>query len=62
MSEKDKVLVIDDDEIFSLVIKTVLSPHFDVYLAHEGCAGLEQVKILQPGVVLLDIEMMNYSR
>lgn len=59
MSEKDKVLVIDDDEIFSLVIKTVLSPHFDVYLAHEGCAGLEQVKILQPGVVLLDIEMVG---
>lgn len=57
MSLKDKVLVIDDDQMFSLVVKTILSPYFDIYLAHEGRAGLQQVKVLQPGVVLLDIEM-----
>lgn len=44
MSLKDKILVIDDDQMFSLVVKTILSPYFDIYLAHEGRAGLQQSK------------------
>jgi DNA-binding response OmpR family regulator len=53
-----KVLVIDDDQAMTEMLRLVLEPNaFDVYEAHSGPEGIEATHRLNPEVVVLDLLM-----
>ncbi|WP_332651414.1 diguanylate cyclase [Lysinibacillus sp. 54212] len=55
-TERDFILVIDDDMIFISYIKNVLEKQgYSVIVAHNGKRGLEQIYELKPSIVFLDI-------
>ncbi|MFH1598429.1 MAG: response regulator [Patescibacteria group bacterium] len=57
MNEKPKVLIIDDEEPFLLVMTEKLSDYFQVTVAKDGQAGLERALAEHPDLILLDIVM-----
>ena len=56
-----RVIVVDDSKFMAKAIKSVLETmDFEVCgLGHDGFEGIEQYKVHQPDVVLLDITMPN---
>ena len=58
MTEKHKILIIDDDEDFRISIRTLLESHdYQVVEAESGKQGLEKIKSEQPDLIVLDIMM-----
>ena len=58
MSEKQKILIIDDDEDFRISIRTLLESHnYAVSEAESGKQGLQKVKEENPDLIVLDIMM-----
>lgn len=56
MAEKQKILIVDDDENIAELIGLYLNKEcFDTHIVGDGEAALEAVKSYQPGLVLLDI-------
>jgi DNA-binding NtrC family response regulator len=50
-----KVLIIDDEVDFCLLLKAYLTRHnYDVYYAHTLTAGVEQAKKIGPEIIFLD--------
>jgi len=53
---KQKIVVIEDDEILSkVIVEELKEAGFDMLTAFDGQAGLELVKSTKPDLVLLDI-------
>lgn len=55
-----KILIIDDDKIFSKILKDGLtkgSVKHEVTVAHDGEEGLEKVKQERPDLIILDMMM-----
>lgn len=62
MSEKNKILVVDDDEDFVEATKMVLeSQGYEVSVAHDGASGIEKAKADRPDLMLLDVMMATQS-
>ncbi|HEX9972546.1 MAG TPA: response regulator [bacterium] len=58
MAEKQKILIIDDDEDFRISIRTLLESHdYRVIEAESGKQGLKKIKADQPDLIVLDIMM-----
>jgi DNA-binding response OmpR family regulator len=58
MSDKKKILVIDDDQTITESIEAILqSNDFEVMKAHEGEEGVEAVESFDPDLVLCDMMM-----
>ena len=58
MSEKKKILVVDDEPDFCEIVKGQLEKEgFDVELAYAGVEGLENVKANPPDAIVLDVMM-----
>ena len=58
MSEKQNILIIDDDEDFRISIRTLLESHnYDVSEAESGKQGLQKIKEEKPDLIVLDIMM-----
>lgn len=56
MSEKQKILVVDDDQhIAELISLYVMKEGFDTKEVYDGKQALEEVKIYQPDLILLDL-------
>jgi len=57
--DKTKILVIDDDEEFTLVVKSGLEEtgKYEVKTENKGALGFSAAKEFQPDLVLLDILM-----
>lgn len=56
MAEKQKILIVDDDENIAELIGLYLNKEcFNTHIVGDGEAALEAVKSYQPGLVLLDI-------
>lgn len=50
-----KVLIIDDEVDFCLLLKAYLTRHnYDVYYSHTLAAGVEQAKKISPEIIFLD--------
>ncbi|MGB8190421.1 MAG: response regulator [Chitinophagaceae bacterium] len=50
-----KVLIIDDEVDFCLLLKAYLTRHnYDVYYSHTLATGMEQAKKIQPEIIFLD--------
>ncbi len=55
-----KVLVVDDYEPFRRVVRSIFQPRNDLQIVGEASDGLEAVqkaKVLQPDLILLDIDL-----
>lgn len=52
-----RVLIIDDDRDFVSVLMELLADRYQLAVAYSGKAGLDQIPILNPDVVLLDISL-----
>lgn len=62
MSEKIRVLIVDDQELIRSGFKALLStyPQIEVVgIAKDGLEAVEMVSVLKPDVVLMDIRMPN---
>jgi DNA-binding response OmpR family regulator len=58
MNEKQKVLLIDDDEALVFAAEQVLKKEgFEVFVASNGTEGLEKARNEKPDVIILDILM-----
>ena len=58
MSEKQKVLVVDDDPDFVDATRAFLVKEgYDVEVAYDGIEGLEKVKAYMPDCIVLDVMM-----
>ncbi|HOK40480.1 MAG TPA: response regulator [bacterium] len=62
MSEKKRILIIDDNEVIHLILKKILEPFYDICgEAFNGEDGFEKYKELNPDLVILDISMPGVS-
>jgi DNA-binding response OmpR family regulator len=60
MSERRKILIVDDDPVFVKSTSLVLEAHgYDVDSARNGAEGLAKIEQEPPDLVLLDV-MMSY--
>jgi two-component system alkaline phosphatase synthesis response regulator PhoP len=61
MSEKRKVLLVDDNPDFCEATKLILEKKggYEVTLAYDGIEGLEKVKSDRPDIIVLDVMMPN---
>jgi CheY-like chemotaxis protein len=59
MMQRDaRVLVVDDEEVIRLVVKTALSmAGYEVHVATCGTEGLEKAQTLLPDLIITDITM-----
>ncbi len=58
MSEKKRVLVVDDEPDFAAIVQTNLEKEgFEVEVAYNGVEGLEKVHANPPDAIVLDIMM-----
>lgn len=58
MSGKKRILVVDDEPDFSMIVKKNLEKEgFDVELAYDGAEGLAKVKSNPPDAIVLDVMM-----
>ncbi len=58
MSEKKRILVVDDEPDFvSIVKKNLEKAGFDVEVAYDGVEGIEKVKANPPDAIVLDVMM-----
>ena len=57
MTEKAKILVVDDTKQFRVEIKNFLEGRYDISEASDGLIALNQVKEEKPDLIILDLEM-----
>ena len=58
MSEKKRVLVVDDEPDFADLVKQYLEQAgFEVEVAYDGVQGLDKVKATPPDAIVLDVMM-----
>jgi CheY-like chemotaxis protein len=58
MTDKSKILIVDDDIDFVESTKTILeSKPYEVIVAHEGEEGLKKAREENPDLILLDVIM-----
>lgn len=58
LSEKAVILIIDDSPTnLKILLKYLRSSGFEIRMAENGEAGLAQVKLLKPDIILLDVMM-----
>jgi two-component system, OmpR family, KDP operon response regulator KdpE len=60
MDEKQRVLVVDDEQQITLVLRSGLTKHgYDVRVAAEGEAAFELFRLWTPNLVVTDLSMPN---
>ncbi|QTA87334.1 response regulator transcription factor [Desulfonema magnum] len=58
MSEKKRILVVDDEPDFASIVQGNLEKEgFEVEVAYDGVEGLEKVKANPPDAIVLDVMM-----
>jgi two-component system alkaline phosphatase synthesis response regulator PhoP len=58
MSEKKRILLVDDEPDFSMIVQAYLEKEgFDTELAYNGLEGYEKIRANPPDAVVLDVMM-----
>jgi len=58
MTDKDRILIIDDDNLMAQLVNLYLAKAgFEVFVAHSGREGLQEVDQHHPDLIVLDITM-----
>ncbi len=61
MSDKKKLLIIEDNEAILKMLFLFLKDHYDVILAENGYVGIEKWKEQKPDLVILDLMLPDMS-
>jgi two-component system, OmpR family, alkaline phosphatase synthesis response regulator PhoP len=56
-SEKEKVLIIDDESYIREFVGQILSEHYKIFFASSGAEGIEIAKREKPSAIVLDVLM-----
>jgi CheY-like chemotaxis protein len=59
--EKNSVLVVDDEKSNLIILSSILSPEYTVYMTKSGAAALEMADKYLPDIILLDVLMPDMS-
>ncbi|HSE25750.1 MAG TPA: response regulator, partial [Pyrinomonadaceae bacterium] len=60
MSDKPRILVVDDESQLTRVLRTGLTAHgYDVRTAVDGVEGLKQANDWRPDLIITDLAMPN---
>jgi len=60
MNEKQKILVIDDDNVIRMLVRRILERRgYEVFLAANGNEGLKIANSFSPNVILLDVNLSD---
>lgn len=60
--ENAKILIVDDDQDFATVLKTILEgQQYTVFTATDRVEGMEKIKSDKPDLVILDVMMSTWS-
>ncbi|HOO57203.1 MAG TPA: response regulator [bacterium] len=57
MTDKKKILLVDDDITIIDVLTTLLENEYQIQSATNGKAGLEKVRVFHPDLIILDLVM-----
>ena len=57
VSERSKILVIDDDEAVCTLVKTVLEPLYDISVGTTGAEAVRLARNNSPDLIMLDIHL-----
>lgn len=57
MTDKPKIMIVDDEPINLMIMEAVLSQDYDVTLVDNGFDCLDQVDALKPDIIFLDVLM-----
>ena len=60
-TEKNSVLIVDDQEINLEILQCILSPEYTVYMAKGGLSALKSIDEHLPDLILLDIVMPDMN-
>jgi len=56
MADKKKILVVEDEPDFRIMLRTRLEANgYEVFEAEDGAAGLEKARNMNPDLIILDI-------
>ncbi|MEK6964398.1 MAG: response regulator [Nanoarchaeota archaeon] len=58
---KKKVLIIEDDPNIAEAERLILEKEFEVFMAHDGSAGLSLCKEIMPDLIILDLMLPKLS-
>jgi len=61
MSDKKKVLVVDDNQNFSQLLQCALEDDFTIFTASDGFEGVKKAVEIRPDIILMDVMMPNVS-
>ncbi len=61
MTDKIKVLVVEDEEIIGRALKSKLKNDFEITIAVDGEDGVAQAKAIKPNIIFLDLIMPKMS-
>ncbi|PIU19292.1 MAG: hypothetical protein COT18_08240 [Elusimicrobia bacterium CG08_land_8_20_14_0_20_59_10] len=61
MGNKKKVLVVDDNQNFSLLLRCALEDDFEVFSAEDGRTGAEKAAKMLPDIILTDVMMPDIA-
>lgn len=57
MSDRKRILIVDDNAQFIELAKIIFSGDFNVYTAGDGLEGLRLAKEILPDLILLDVDL-----
>lgn len=52
-----RIMIVDDEDDVRLIIKTTLSPKYEVLEAHDGLDALEKIERYEPDFIIMDVMM-----
>lgn len=61
VSQDIKILIVDDEEIYTSVLEHILKPIYTVYTVNSGVKAIEMAKEILPDLILLDVLMPDIS-
>lgn len=61
MSDKKKVLLVDDDPDFVEILKAFLGQDYLVFVATDGLEGVRKAAALKPDLIMMDVMMPKVS-
>lgn len=57
MSDKRRIVVLDDNDVFAEMVSSALSPEYEIWKGSDGIEGLELCAKCHPDLIIADIGM-----
>ena len=61
MTDKPKIMIVDDEPVNPMIMEAALSQEYDVTIVHNGFDCLDQISTLKPSLIFLDVLMPDMN-